>query len=148
MTPEIFVKTADLPCGDNFSRAHLRNKGGYIYLCWQDGERVRNYYLGQSGQNFPAGDRAAAPDHASRLSLAGPLTRRHRAFLSGKIVGLSDREAALDAGYSFSMAENTKVKIWAKPHVQAEFERLKFARQEWSSPTMYGVLSDPASEPV
>jgi hypothetical protein len=36
-------------------------------------------------------------------SLAGPLTRRQRAFLSGKIVGLSDKQAALDAGYSLEL---------------------------------------------
>ena len=42
-----------------------------------------------------------------------------------KILGLNDKEAALAAGYSLSVAENTRQKIWAKPQVQAEFEKLK-----------------------
>jgi len=53
------------------------------------------------------------------------LTRRQRAFLFEKVLGLNDKEAALAAGYSLSVSENTKQKIWAKPQVQAEFERLK-----------------------
>src|SRR5487761_122032 len=28
--------------------AHLRNKGGYLYLCWREGEHIRNYYLGKA----------------------------------------------------------------------------------------------------
>jgi phage terminase small subunit len=42
-----------------------------------------------------------------------------------KILGSNDKEAALAAGYSPSVAENTKQKIWAKPVGQIEFERLK-----------------------
>ena len=53
------------------------------------------------------------------------LSRRQHAFVREKILGLNDKEAALAAGYSLSIAENTKQKIWAKPQVQAEFERLK-----------------------
>ncbi len=34
-------------------RAHLRNKGGYVYLCWREGERVRNYYLGKAPRKSP-----------------------------------------------------------------------------------------------
>src|SRR5215469_5530254 len=46
-----------------------------------------------------------------------------RSFLFGKLSGLNDKNAALAAGYSVSVAENTKERIW-KPHVRAEFERL------------------------
>jgi phage terminase small subunit len=42
-----------------------------------------------------------------------------------KVLGLNDKEAALAAGYTLSVAENTKQKIWAKPQVRAEFERLR-----------------------
>jgi phage terminase small subunit len=59
---------------------------------------------------------------------SGPegLSRRQRIFLLEKLVGLNDKDAALAAGYSPSVAENTKQKIWAKPGVKDEFERLKY----------------------
>jgi phage terminase small subunit len=52
------------------------------------------------------------------------LSRRQRAFIREKVLGLNDKDAALAAGYSLSVAENTKQKIWAKPQVSTEFERL------------------------
>jgi hypothetical protein len=52
------------------------------------------------------------------------LLRRQRTFLLEKLVGLNDKESALAAGYSLSVAENTKQKIWANPLMRAEFERL------------------------
>jgi phage terminase small subunit len=55
----------------------------------------------------------------------GRVTRRERTFLLEKLVGLSDRQAALAAGYSLSMANNTKQKIWSRPGVPQEFERLR-----------------------
>lgn len=51
------------------------------------------------------------------------LSRKQRAFICEKVLGMNDKEAALAAGYSLSVAENTKQKIW-KPLVRAEFERL------------------------
>jgi len=53
------------------------------------------------------------------------LSIRQRAFLREKILGSNDKEAALAAGYSLSVAENTKQKIWAKPSLQMEYKRLK-----------------------
>jgi len=53
------------------------------------------------------------------------LSRRQRAFIREKILGMNDKEAALAAGYSLTVAENTKAKIWAKPLVRPEFERLR-----------------------
>jgi len=47
-----------------------------------------------------------------------------RLFLFGKLSGLNDKDAALAAGYSLSVAENTKQRIW-KPQVRIEFERLR-----------------------
>ena len=61
---------------------------------------------------------------AKRSDLRNGLTRRQRIFILEKIAGLSDRDAALAAGYSASVAENTKQRIW-KPRVRAEWERLK-----------------------
>jgi phage terminase small subunit len=46
-----------------------------------------------------------------------------RLFLLGKLEGLNDKDAALAAGYSLSVSENTKQRIW-KPRVRQEFARL------------------------
>lgn len=61
---------------------------------------------------------------AKRSDLRNGLTRRQRTFILEKLVGLNDRDAALCAGYSLSVAENTKQRIW-KPQVRAEWERLR-----------------------
>ncbi len=57
------------------------------------------------------------------MDLRNGLNRRQRTFLLEKLVGLNDKDAALAAGYSLSVAENTKQRIW-KPRVRAEWERL------------------------
>ena len=61
---------------------------------------------------------------AKRSELRNGLTRRQRTFILEKLVGLNDKDAALSAGYSLSVAENTKQKIWAKPEMWSQFERL------------------------
>jgi Terminase small subunit len=66
-----------------------------------------------------------ASRNGDRSSEARTLSVRQRAFLREKILGSNDKEAALAAGYSPSVAENTKQKIWAKPGVLIEFKRLK-----------------------
>jgi phage terminase small subunit len=53
------------------------------------------------------------------------LSVRQRAFLREKILGSTDKEAAIAAGYATSVAENTKQKIWSKPLVRVEFDRLR-----------------------
>jgi hypothetical protein len=62
--------------------------------------------------------------NAKRTDLRNGLTRRQRTFILEKLVGLNDKDAALAAGYSLSVAENTKQRIW-KPRVRAEWERLR-----------------------
>jgi hypothetical protein len=59
-----------------------------------------------------------------RPDLRNGLTRRQRIFVLEKLVGLSDKDAALAAGYSLSVSENTKQRIW-KPRVRNEWERLR-----------------------
>jgi hypothetical protein len=59
-----------------------------------------------------------------RSDLRNGLTRRQLTFILEKLVGLNDKDAALSAGYSLSVAENTKQRIW-KPRVRAEWERLR-----------------------
>jgi hypothetical protein len=63
-----------------------------------------------------------------RSDLRNGLTRRQRIFVLEKLVGLSDKDAALAAGYSLSVSENTKQRIW-KPRVRGEFERLLLGLQ-------------------
>jgi hypothetical protein len=63
------------------------------------------------------------PDGRSR-----GLSRRQRAFVRERVLGLNDKEAALAAGYSLSVTEDTKAKIWAKHQVRDEFEQLKTCR--------------------
>jgi hypothetical protein len=63
-----------------------------------------------------------------RSELRNGLTDMQRLFLFGKLSGLNDKEAAIAAGYSVSVAENTKQRIW-KPRVRAEFERLQCGPQ-------------------
>jgi phage terminase small subunit len=62
---------------------------------------------------------------AKQLRRSDEITRLQRTFLLEKLLGLTDKDAALAAGYSLSVAENTKQKIWAKPGVLEQFERLK-----------------------
>ena len=59
-----------------------------------------------------------------RSELKNGLMDLQRLFLFGKLSGLNDKDAALAAGYSLSVAENTKQRIW-KPQVRTEYERLK-----------------------
>ena len=58
------------------------------------------------------------------------ITVRQHAFLREKILGMSDKDAALAAGYAPSVAsDNTKHKLWTQ-EVTAEFERLKVVHME------------------
>jgi hypothetical protein len=56
--------------------------------------------------------------------LRNGLTDMQRLFLFGKLSGMNDKDAAIAAGYSPSVAENTKQRIW-QPQVRMEFERLQ-----------------------
>lgn len=62
-----------------------------------------------------------------RSELKNGLTDLQRLFLFGKLGGLNDKDAAIAAGYSLTVAENTKQRIW-KPRVRSEFERLQRLR--------------------
>lgn len=62
---------------------------------------------------------------ARRSELRNGLTDRQRRFVLEKIAGRNDKDAALAAGYSLSVAENTKQRVW-KTHVRAEFIRIEW----------------------
>jgi hypothetical protein len=65
------------------------------------------------------------------------LTDMQRLFLFGKLSGLNDKDAAIAAGYSVSVAENTKQRIW-KPRARAEFERFQRVRGTGGEPEESG----------
>jgi len=71
------------------------------------GERNREYVKRKSGKRTDG------------------LLRRQRHFILEKLIGQTDKTAAIAAGYSVSTAENTKQKIWARAGVRAEFKRLR-----------------------
>jgi hypothetical protein len=70
LNPKIFIRleresrTPYFERGSIFVAAHLRNKKGYVYLCWREGTRVRNLYLGKAPRKSPT---PAAP-----IEAAGP----------------------------------------------------------------------------
>ena len=90
------------------------------------GQRREQHRLGDSrSDSREAWERAreqAGVDN-KRSELRNGLTRRQRTFVLEKLVGLNDKNAALAAGYSLSVAENTKQRIWNR-RVQEEFDRL------------------------
>lgn len=52
--PEIFVRCDANPYGyRHFARCHLRNRKGYVYLCWRDGDKFRTHYLGKAPRKSP-----------------------------------------------------------------------------------------------
>ena len=66
--PRIFVKTYEGPYHGRMREAHLRNKRGYVYLCWRENGTVRNFYLGKAPRSCPttaAG--SSSPDGAVRI---------------------------------------------------------------------------------
>lgn len=82
--PEIFVKSVQHDTWHApFCRAHLRNKKGYIYLQWRDGERVRSLYLGKAPRKCPT-DRdqvqlaGAGADRGGPGARTAPTVRQRR----------------------------------------------------------------------
>ena len=52
-SPRIFVQVFSTYGSARHAQAHLRNKGGYLYLCWRDQGKVRNFYLGKRPPDSP-----------------------------------------------------------------------------------------------
>ncbi len=83
-----------------------------------------------------------------RSELRNGLTDMQRLFLFGKLSGLNDKDAAIAAGYSVSVAENTKQRIW-KPRVRAEFGRLQCGLQNGKPPDgSTASPREPAAAPI
>lgn len=62
---EIFVKGVGYDTWNTpYCRAHLRNKRGYVYLQWRDGDRVRSLYLGKAPRKSPTGSSQLELDQA------------------------------------------------------------------------------------
>jgi hypothetical protein len=68
----------------------------------------------------PSLDNGTSPEAPSAKSPS--VKQRH--YVKGRIAGKSKKQAALEAGYAKSTAENTKQKIDKKPEVQKLFEEL------------------------
>jgi hypothetical protein len=65
LNPEIYVHGEGAFGTVEFRRAHLRNKRGYVYLCWRDGDRVRNFYLGKAPRKSPTDVRSSSSPAAT-----------------------------------------------------------------------------------
>jgi len=75
--PEFFaLRSMPGPYGRIYARVHLRNKHGDMYLCWNDGGKIRTFYVGRRKQKPPTPGRAAAPDQAAAGALEAIDRRR------------------------------------------------------------------------
>ncbi len=59
--PRIFVQLDGDWMGHLYARAHLRNKGRYVYLCWRDHGKIRTFYLGKKRNSSPTACRRPGP---------------------------------------------------------------------------------------
>lgn len=66
----------------------------------------------------------------SRLGGQKLITERERKVVEGVAAGRSDRQAALDAGYSDQMSRNTMNKLWSKARAPECF-RVVTCRKQW-----------------
>lgn len=74
--PRLFVLVPDGRAyrGSRYVSAHLRNKRGYLELCWRDGKRVKTVHLGKAANSSPT--RRRGPGGRRR---PGPRRRRRGA---------------------------------------------------------------------
>ena len=59
--PEIYVR---IPCplyDSKYAEAHLRNRRGYVELCWRENGRIRTFYLGKRKNPSPTDIRRPGP---------------------------------------------------------------------------------------
>ena len=75
--PEIYVRAGEGQWSGRYHRAHLRNRRGYLELCWRDGERVRSFYLGKAAKKFPT---AGAELRRPPTSAPGDRAARRRSW--------------------------------------------------------------------
>jgi hypothetical protein len=54
--PEIYVRIEQPFDFAHFAKAHLRNKRGYVYLCWRKGRKILTFYLGKQPRSYPTGN--------------------------------------------------------------------------------------------
>ena|SRR5579859_893258 len=81
--PEIFVRVPQASDWHPYAyaRAHLRNRKGYVYLTWREGQRIRTFYLGKAPRKSPTVDRAGSDGAGAAAAPPAPNLRR------GKIRG-------------------------------------------------------------
>jgi hypothetical protein len=74
--PEIFVACRNKASWKSaYAKAHLRNRKGYVYLCWRDGEEFRTFYLGKAPRKSPTHVDRPGPTSGVLEQLAGELER-------------------------------------------------------------------------
>jgi hypothetical protein len=90
----------------------MNEKGRIADRCEQRGEqhRLANFRSDSRGPSEQGAEQAGVD--IKRPELRNGLTRRQRIFVLEKLVGPELWDAALAAGYSLSVAENTKQQIW------------------------------------
>lgn len=75
--PEIYVRVVEgASWRHSYARAHLRNRKGYVYLSWRDGERVRELYLGKAPRKSPTLELERLAPAPAAAELAGRPARR------------------------------------------------------------------------
>jgi hypothetical protein len=100
------------------NRANSANKQG-SRVCKKVGFGVAPQNRLKTGRNRPKSKQRKSDGRSEGL------LRRQRHFILEKLIGQTDKDAALAAGYSLTVACNTRQKLWSKPGVRTEFERLK-----------------------
>jgi hypothetical protein len=74
--PEIFVESRADELTPRYARAHLRNRRGYVYLSWREGDRVRSFYLGKAPRKSPTRSGDQVPAVAGAGASSGIPSRR------------------------------------------------------------------------
>lgn len=102
--PEIFVwGVKDKPYAHHgMIKAHLRNKRGYVYLCWRENGTVRNFYLGKAPRSCPTGD------PRSELTSPAAVDPPRRARISPKTRATLPQERPEGKGPTPSTPENRR----------------------------------------
>lgn len=59
VAPQIFVRVPGKHWGYEYRAAHLRNKAGYLYLCWRDKNGIHSFYLGKAPKTSPTNSAGA-----------------------------------------------------------------------------------------
>jgi hypothetical protein len=75
--PAIFVRVeGKYTWSTKYASAHLRNRKGYVYLTWRDGDKVRSFYLGKAPRKSPTPALEGETSTSAELVPAADVVRR------------------------------------------------------------------------